>query len=108
MALLQTRMTLQFRPDGLHLEITCDTSGVVFCLAEIPAQETLELLSHRGCVRVAARVEHLDKVGLQHECERFEFPMPRVRTSISVKQRDQIAFETAKRLCPPGWEPDNY
>lgn len=99
------RITMLFNENGATLELRDSDSSIMFVEVKLSNKQVCQMLSrlcHTDCESM--EVFHLDKVGKTMEHKTFEFRIPKV----SYQEQEEIAIKTIKKVCPEGWEPDNY
>lgn len=101
---LDGRMTLLVDGQKVLLELKDNTSCRTFLTAEINPVDFCAMLGRLAGVPVEFNVYALNKLGKNMVMDTFEFKMPKCEW----KEQKKIASETVKKLCPKGWEADEY
>jgi len=90
----------------VRLRIEDDDARVTFIELSIEPKVFVQALGSLGSCPCDCEVRGLNKLGLKHECKSFQFQMP--DKDMEYRQREKVAYRLANKLCPEGWEPDNY
>jgi hypothetical protein len=105
MSKLKTEMSLLIGENGLHIEIMCAKSGVMFFEADVSPSKFCQMMGRLVHVKVDADVMNLDKVGKTLEMDTLRFEMPK---DCEYNKQRAVAIKLAHKACPEGWQPDEY
>lgn len=102
---INAKISILFANDGLSIEVYDEQARVEFLSIRLNKKQACEAMSRVAHTECTAEVRGLDKVGKVREAQRLEFEMP---GNVSWQKSKEVAAETAKKLCPPGWTVSTY
>jgi hypothetical protein len=103
MKIKNAKFTMLINGDKTTINIKDSDAAITFVKLELSPEQLCQAMSRLVNVDCEIDVYGLDLVGKKHETKTFEFQLP--EKSFYNKK---IAWETAQKLCPKGWTPENY
>ncbi len=97
-------ITFLISEEGARIEIYDRESTICVARIELDVQQLAEMLSRRAMTPCDIRFGNLAVVGKKMKVKKFEFEMPEA----DWKDRKEVAYKTACKVCPEGWIPDDY
>jgi hypothetical protein len=73
---IKGKFTINIKPSGANVEITCDKSRQTFVKIHLTPEELTQALSGLVTIEQEIEVEHLERVGKTQEHKTFEFELP--------------------------------
>ena len=105
---INAQITLLVKQEGVIIEIRDQDAGEIFLELGLTPEQFCQALARRWRVPCeSAQVQGLEKIGKRQEYRSFEFPLP-VAEGMILPDRKINAMAEVRRLCPPGWQPDEY
>lgn len=97
-------ITLLVSEDRTTIEIMDPASRITFVKIILTPEQFCQALSRRAYTPCELSVRGLDLVGKEMHMDKLVFELP----EHDFKDREKVACEEAKRVCPAGWTPDLY
>jgi hypothetical protein len=93
--------------DGtVKIEISDRRANTTFCRIKMTSKQFVQAMGRLSNVKPKSMEVHgLENLGKKHECKQFEFP---IGNDVTWDEREEVAREASQRLCPVGWQADNY
>ncbi len=106
MEVTRGRLTLIVGRVGATIELTDNTSGLVFGEIKLNPQQFCEFIGGLNKTECFIKLDNLEYVNRKHLAEIFEFELPNEGL---VSINDETIHQIALEKCPEGWVPDkNY
>jgi hypothetical protein len=105
MEIKNAQITILANQDAVEIEIRDADACITFARVRLTPEQFCKCLSRLAHVECKASVSDLDLVGKKHENKKLTFPMP---LCTEWKNRKTVAYYEAVRVCPEGWEPDDF
>lgn len=97
-------ITLLVNSDSVTLSLRDEVSGVQVLEVELTPEDFCALLGRHAYLECSIKYGHLDRIGKKLEIDHIKFPMP----ECDYKDRGNVAYQEALKVCPKGWVIDNY
>ena len=101
---LDAKISILVDEDGANIEIEDALSNETIAKINLPPETFCAALGRLVYNRCELVMGDKDKFGKRMENKKFEFKLP----DSDIYRRKEIAKEEIKKVCPNGWEFDNY
>ncbi len=109
MKLKDGRISILCHEDEVTIDVYDYVSGSTLVGVKLSSRQFTQALSRMMYTKCkSVEVLNLDRINKKHEHKPFEFELPVVDDRFNYEQREKIAKECVKDLCPDGWVADTY